>query len=122
VRQLRDMKWSPDPASLNQERLPRFALLCGLTLARAHARSGDAVAISAYLGSGKSFDQAIRAFAESYADQSEQDYAAFMSAIAEGRLSAHEDAAGAEGVAAVQQVAVAPTKPKRSAKKAGAAT
>jgi uncharacterized protein (DUF2252 family) len=122
VRQLRDMKWSPDPASLNQERLPRYALLCGLTLARAHARSGDAVAISAYLGSGKTFDRAIREFAETYADQSEQDYAAFMAAIAEGRLGAHEDAAGAEGIAAAQQVAAPTAKPKRAAKKAPAAT
>jgi predicted alpha/beta hydrolase len=116
------MKWSPDPASLNQERLPRYALLCGLTLARAHARSGDAVAISAYLGSGKTFDRAIREFAETYADQSEQDYAAFMAAIAEGRLGAHEDAAGAEGIAAAQQVAAPTAKPKRAAKKAPAAT
>ncbi len=115
------MKWSPDPASLNVEQLPRFAALCGHTLARAHARSGDAIAISAYLGSGTSFDQAIRAFAETYADQSEQDYAAFMSAIAEGRLIAHEDAAGAEGNAAAQLLAGQP-KPKRSAKKAPAAT
>ena len=122
VRQLRDMKWSPDPASLNQERLPRYALLCGLTLARAHARSGDAVAISAYLGSGRSFDRAIREFAEAYADQSERDYAAFMAAIADGRLSAHEDAAGAEGIAAARQVAAPTAKPKRAAKKAPAAT
>ncbi len=122
VRQLRDMKWSPDPASLNEERLPRYALLCGLTLARAHARSGDAVAISAYLGSGKSFDRAIREFAETYANQSEQDYAAFMAAITDGRLGAHEDAAGAEGIAAAQQVATPTPKPKRAAKKAPAAT
>ena len=72
--------------------------------ARAHARSGDAIAISAYLGTGKSFDKAIVAFAESYADQSEQDYAAFTGAIADGRMTAHEDAGGAEGVAAAQEV------------------
>ena len=105
VRQLRDMKWSPDPTSLNEERLRRYALICGLTLARAHARSGDAVAISAYLGSGRAFDKAMRAFAESYADQSERDYAAFTAAIADGRLDAHEDAGGAEEVLAVQVAA-----------------
>ncbi len=104
VRQLRDMKWSPEPASLDEERLRRYALLCGHTLARAHARSGDAIAVSAYLGTGKSFDKAVVAFAESYADQSEQDYSAFTAAIADGRMIAHEDAAGAEGVAAAQQV------------------
>ena len=64
VRQLRDMKWSPDPASLNEERIGRYATLCGHTLARAHARSGDAIAIATYLGTGKSFDKAIGAFAE----------------------------------------------------------
>ena len=72
VRQLRDMKWSPDPATLNKKGIGRYAVLCGHTLARAHARSGDAIAISAYLGTGKSFDKAITAFAESYADQTEQ--------------------------------------------------
>ena len=105
VRQLRDMKWSPDPTSLNAERLRRYALICGLTLARAHARSGDAVAISAYLGSGPAFDKAMRVFAESYADQSERDYAAFTAAIADGRLDAHEDVGGAEEVLAVQAAA-----------------
>ena len=122
VRQLRDMKWSPDPASLSAERLPRFAVLCGHTLARAHARSGDSIAISSYLGSGRSFDQAVRAFAEAYADQAEQDYAAFQAAIADGRLRAHEDAAGAEGAAAAQQIVAPPAKAKRSAKKAPAST
>ena len=105
VRQLRDMKWSPDPASLTERAAAgRYAQLCGHTLARAHARSGDAIAISAYLGTGKSFDKAVRAFAESYADQSEQDFAEFTAAIADGRLSAHEDAGGAESTRAAQQL------------------
>ena len=77
-------------------------MLCGHTLARAHARSGDAIAISAYLGTGKAFDKAITAFAESYADQTEQDFAAFTAAIADGRLSAHEDDGGAEGIRAAK--------------------
>ena len=84
VRQLRDMKWSPDPATLNKKRIGRYAVLCGHALARAHARSGDAIAISAYLGTGNAFDKAITAFAESYADQTEQDFAAFTTAIADG--------------------------------------
>ena len=122
VRQLRDMKWAPEPASLSEEWLLRYALLCGHTLARAHARSGDAIAISAYLGSGKSFDKAIRAFAESYADQSERDYAAFTAAISNGRLMAHEDLGGAEGIAAVRQFTATAAKPKRARKRTPAAT
>ncbi len=122
VRQLRDMKWAPDPAWLNAARLPQYAVLCGHTLARAHARSGDALAISAYLGNGKSFDKAIGAFAESYADQSEHDYSTFTGAIADGRISAHEDATGAEGNAAAQHVA-APTKtPTQPARRTPVAT
>jgi uncharacterized protein (DUF2252 family) len=114
VRQLRDMKWSPDPSTLTKERLGRYAVLCGHTLARAHARSGDSIAISAYLGTGTSFDKAIRSFAESYADQSERDYAEFTRAIADGRISAHEDAGGSEGVAAAQQVGGRTARPKRT--------
>ena len=114
VRQLRDMKWSPDPSSLSSQRLRRYAVLCGHTLAQAHARSGDSIAISAYLGTGGSFDKAVRAFAQAYAEQSERDFAQFTQAIADGRISAHEDAGGAEGIAAAQQVAARPGKPKRA--------
>jgi uncharacterized protein (DUF2252 family) len=117
VRQLRDMKWSPDPASLSEKRIGAYAMLCGTTLGRAHARSGDAIAISAYLGTGKSFDKAVGVFAESYADQTEQDFAAFTGAIADGRLGAHEDASGAEGIRAVQALNKGPAKPKRTAKR-----
>ncbi|HEY1733256.1 MAG TPA: DUF2252 family protein, partial [Acidimicrobiales bacterium] len=60
----------------------------GWTLARAHARSGDRVAINAYLGSGKAFDGAIASFAESYADQNEKDYDALKAAVADGRIVA----------------------------------
>ena len=120
VRQLRDMKWSPDPARLNEDRISRYATLCGHTLARAHARSGDAIAIATYLGTGKSFDKAIGAFALAYADQTEQDFAAFTAAIADGRITAHEDAAGTEGVQAAKTLDKrAPTR-KRTSKPAPA--
>ena len=122
VRQLRDMKWSPDPASLTEERLQAYAQLCGHTLARAHARSGDAIAVSAYLGTGKSFDKAIRAFAESYANQSDHDFAAFTGAIAAGRLSAHEDAGGGESSRAAQQLGADPATAKPAPKRSPAAT
>jgi len=95
VRQLRDMKWSPDPATLDGPRLHRFAVLCGHTLARAHARSGDAIAISAYLGDGSSFDRAIAAFSGAYADQVQRDFEAFTAAIADARVTAVEEATGA---------------------------
>ncbi len=104
VRQLRDMKWSPDPATLTAERLPRFAALCGHTLARAHARSGDAIAIGAYLGGGRTFDKAIAAFATSYADQVDVDFGAFTSAIARGDMAAHESATGSEATTAVTEL------------------
>jgi hypothetical protein len=64
-----------------------YGRLCGWTLARAHARSGDRIAIAAYLGSGKSFDNAMAAFAETYADQNERDYAALKQAADEGRIT-----------------------------------
>ena len=102
VRQLRDMKWSPDPASLNSKRLSRYATLCGHTLARAHARSGDAIAISSYLGNSHAFDEAITSFAESYADQTDRDFAAFTGAIADGQLIAHENDGGTEGIRAAE--------------------
>ncbi len=90
VRQLRDMKWSPDPSTLDAQGLERFAMLCGHTLARAHARSGDAVALAAYMGSGKAFPKAMAAFASAYADQVEIDYADFIQAIEDGRIQSHD--------------------------------
>ena len=60
--------------------------MCGWTLARAHARSGDRHAISAYLGAGGAFTRAMQQFAEAYADQNRRDYEAFLRAIAEGRI------------------------------------
>jgi uncharacterized protein (DUF2252 family) len=107
VRQLRDMKWSPDPATLNGSGLRRYAVLCGYALARAHARSGDAVAIAAYLGSGGSFDRAVADFSAAYADQVRQDYETFVAAIADGRIVATEETAGGEGLRAAQSAATA---------------
>jgi uncharacterized protein (DUF2252 family) len=87
VRQLRDMKWSPDPSRFTPAGLSGYAELCGHVLARAHARTGDAIAISAYLGRAEAFDEAIRSFALDYAEQVGSDYAAFSDAVASGRLA-----------------------------------
>ena len=67
-----------------------YADICGWTLARAHARSGDPIAIAAYLGEGDQFDQSISDFSQRYADQNELDYQAFAKAIRSGRLEALE--------------------------------
>lgn len=88
VRQLRDWKLAPPIDRMRPSGLAIYAGMCGWTLARAHARSGDRVAIAAYLGRSDKFDRAIAAFAETYADQNEQDYAAFQSAATSGRIEA----------------------------------
>jgi len=67
-----------------------YAHACGWTLARAHARSGDPVALAAYLGSSDKFDRAVVDFSDRYADQNERDYLAFREAVRNGRLSARE--------------------------------
>ncbi|MDG4824267.1 DUF2252 domain-containing protein [Asanoa sp. WMMD1127] len=77
VRQLRDWKFSAPIERMRPEGLSLYARMCGWTLARAHARSGDPVAIGAYLGGSDRFDRAILTYAEDYADQNERDYAAF---------------------------------------------
>jgi uncharacterized protein (DUF2252 family) len=82
VRQLWDWKFSADVDSMSPSTLDIYARLCGWTLARGHARSGDRIAIAAYLGTGESFDKAIGEFAVTYADQNERDYAAVSSALA----------------------------------------
>jgi hypothetical protein len=88
VRQLRDWKVTVDLESIPPEGLMLYATACGWTLARAHARSGDAVAIASYLGRGDSFDRAVRSFASDYADLNEADHRAFAQAVGEGRLEA----------------------------------
>jgi hypothetical protein len=73
--------------------LPFYATLCGRTLARGHARAGDAVAIAAYIGDGSDFDKAIAAFAVAYAEETERDWHLFTDTIAAGRISAQQPAA-----------------------------
>jgi uncharacterized protein (DUF2252 family) len=87
VRQLRDWKFSADIETMLPAGLRIYAELCGWTLARAHARSGDRIAIAAYLGGGDVFDQAIARFAAAYADQTERDHAALAAAAASGRIT-----------------------------------
>jgi hypothetical protein len=89
-RQLRDMKASALVEDMSPSSLGFYADICGWTLARAHARSGDPVAITECLGGGDEFDQAINDFAKRYADQNERDYEAFVAAIRSGRLEAVE--------------------------------
>jgi uncharacterized protein (DUF2252 family) len=88
VRQLWDWKRSVEVERLTSHGLGVYARMCGWTLARAHARSGDRIALAAYLGAGDSFDTAIAAFSERYADQSERDHAALLAAIDSGRVEA----------------------------------
>ena len=87
-RQLRDMKASADVESMTPTGLGYYAYLCGWTLARAHARSGDPVALAEYLGESDEFDRAIADFAKRYTDQNEADYDTFTTAVAGGRLEA----------------------------------
>ena len=89
-RQLRDMKGSIEVEAMQPIGLMFYARTCGWTMARAHARSGDPVAIATYLGDGNAFDKSITDFSQRYADQNEQDYEAFVKAIRSGRLQAVE--------------------------------
>ena len=89
-RQLRDMKGSALVEAMSPFGLTFYAGICGWTLARAHARSGDPVAFAAYLGDDDAFDQAITDFAERYADQNEQDFQDFVKAVRSGRVEALE--------------------------------
>jgi uncharacterized protein (DUF2252 family) len=89
-RQLRDMKGSAEVESMAPLALNFYGGICGWTLARAHARSGDPVAIAAYLGEDDQFDRSISDFAKRYADQNELDYQAFAEAVRSGRLEALE--------------------------------
>ena len=92
VRQLRDLKISPVIEDLDVSSLRSHARLCAWSLARAHARSGDAAMIAGYLGSTPVFDDAVCEFAVEYADQNQKDYRAFLKAIREGRISIISDA------------------------------
>jgi predicted alpha/beta hydrolase len=85
-RQLRDWKGSAEVEAMEPEALQVYTRMCAHTLARAHARSGDRIAIASYLGAGDRFDTAIAEFAERYADQNERDHAALLAAEASGRV------------------------------------
>ena len=89
-RQLRDMKGSADVEAMIPFGLTYYARICGWTLARAHARSGDPIAIAEYLGTSDAFDKSITDFSQRYADQNERDYTEFVNAVRSGRLKAVE--------------------------------
>ena len=89
-RQLWDAKGSALVELMDPPVMAMYARVCGWTLAKAHARSGDAIAISAYLGTSTSFDNAMALFAEAYADQNELDYAALVEAVSSGRVVAQK--------------------------------
>jgi hypothetical protein len=84
------MKGSVEVEAFAPREMALYAQICGWTLARAHARSGDPVAIAAYMGTDDVFDRAVGKFAKKYADQTERDYEAFLAAIHSGRLQATE--------------------------------
>jgi uncharacterized protein (DUF2252 family) len=92
VRQLRDMKGSADVEGMVPSAMRTYGELCAWTLARAHARSGDPVAVAAYLGKGDAVPQAMAAFAEEYADLTERDHAALVAAVRDGAMDAGESA------------------------------
>ena len=91
VRQLRDWKFSVEIETMVPAGLRMYGALCGWTLARAHARSGDRIAIAAYLGGSDVFDRAVTQFAAAYADQNERDYQSLLDAVASGRIIAEHD-------------------------------
>ncbi len=88
VRQLRDWKGSAEIDQMRPEGMVVYGSLCGWTLARAHARSGDRIAIASYLGAGTNFDRAIVEFSKAYADQNERDYKQLVDAVKSGRITA----------------------------------
>jgi uncharacterized protein (DUF2252 family) len=88
VRQLKDWKGSAEIERMVPESMAVYGKLCGWTLARAHARSGDRIAIAAYLGGGKAFDRAILDFSQAYSEQNERDYNTLADAVKSGRITA----------------------------------
>ncbi|WP_336640568.1 DUF2252 domain-containing protein [Microbacterium sp. USHLN272] len=95
VRQLHDWKGGIDPETMTPRGAMLYARVCGETLARAHARGGDRLAVAGYLGRGRGFEAAVCAFADSYADQNEQDFASFRAALDSGRLPSDESTGSA---------------------------
>jgi uncharacterized protein (DUF2252 family) len=88
ARQLKDWKGSAEIEQMDRKAMARYGTLCGWTLARAHARSGDRIAIAAYLGNGDSFDRAMVEFSKAYAEQNERDYQALNAAVNSGKIDA----------------------------------
>ena len=88
VRQLRDWKGSADVDNMDPQRLHMYGRMCAWTLAKAHARSGDRIALASYLGGGSAFDEAIADFAVAYSEQNSKDYAALQQAVKDGRIQA----------------------------------
>jgi uncharacterized protein (DUF2252 family) len=86
VRQFKDMKASANLDHVDHEQLALYGRYCAYALAMAHARSGDSAGIAGYLGTADTMDVALQAFAETYADQNERDYAAFLAGIKSGRI------------------------------------
>jgi hypothetical protein len=85
-RQLKDWKASAEIEQMDPESMAVYGRMCGWTLARAHARTGNRIAIAAYLGGGDRFDQAILAFSEAYAEQNDREYGALRAAVGSGRV------------------------------------
>ena len=90
-RQLKDWKGSAEIDQMVPDGMAVYGRLCGWTLARAHARSGDRIAIASYLGGGNAFDRALLDFSRAYADQNERDYQALVDAVKSGRIVAHSE-------------------------------
>jgi hypothetical protein len=88
IRQLRDWKGSADVDTMAASVMTIYARVCAATLARAHARSGDRIAIASYLGNSDVFDRAMADFSSAYADQNERDYQALAQAVESGRIVA----------------------------------
>jgi hypothetical protein len=88
VRQFHDWKGSADTDTMLVPGATLYSRICGATLARAHARWGDRIAVASYLGKADNFDRAIADFSRRYADQNERDYEAFTAAVGSGRLTA----------------------------------
>jgi len=91
VRQLRDWKGAALVDTMPPDTMAFYARVCASALVRAHARSGDRIAIASYLGSGDGFDRALVEFSEAYADQNERDYDALVRAEKDGRITAERD-------------------------------
>ncbi len=89
VRQLSDAKIKPVVEIMKPANLTNYARLCGRALARAHARSGDTVVLSSYMGKSTAFEDALADFSEAYADQNERDHAALVAAVRNGEIEAH---------------------------------